>query len=64
MAKDLIKKLINEAIATNGTYAEFIVTDDNIAFVCDGGKKKSTKNYKEDIIKIPEMERTLKTLAE
>lgn len=45
MALNLIEKLLLEAVQTNGTYVEFIVSDDSIAFVCDGGSRKSTRHY-------------------
>lgn len=45
MALNLIEKLLLEAVQTNGTYVEFIVSDNSIAFVCDGGSRKSTRHY-------------------
>ena len=62
MAKNLIEKLINEAIETKGTYAEFYVTAGNVAFVSDAGSRRSTRNYKIDDKAISIVERTIKTL--
>lgn len=62
MAKDQVEKLIDEAIDTKGTYAEFIVTPGNHAFICDGGSRRSTRNIKAEDKAIAAIERTLKKI--
>ncbi len=62
MAKNLIEKLINEAVENNGTYAEFCITSGNVAFVSDAGSRRSTKNYKLDDKNIESIEKTIRGL--
>lgn len=64
MAKNQVEKLIDEAIDTKGTYAEFIVSPGNLAFICDGGLRRSTRNYKVDDKAIIVIERALKRINE
>ena len=40
MASNLIEKLLSEAVQTGGTYAEFVVSEDKVAFICDGGTRR------------------------
>lgn len=64
MAVNLIEKLLVEAVQTNGTYVEFKVSDNNIAFICDGGSRKSTRHYRQTTKELKETERSLKNLTE
>lgn len=64
MAANLIEKLLAEAVQTGGTYAEFVVSEDKVAFICDGGTRKSTRKYRQSKAEIKETERTLKTISE
>ena len=64
MAKNQVKKLINEAIDTGGSYAEFIVMPGKLAFICDGGSRRSTRNIKVEDKEIVVIERTLKKIDE
>ncbi len=64
MAKNLVEKLIDEAIDTKGTYVEFIVSPGNVAFISDGGSRRSTRNKALDKKEIDSVERTLKKLDE
>ena len=47
MAVNLIEKLLLEAVKTGGTYVEFVVSEDEIAFICNGGFRKSTRHYRQ-----------------
>ena len=49
---------------TGITYAEFIVADDKVIFICDGGSRKSTHNHKQSKADIKEDEKVLKTISE
>ena len=64
MAVNLIRKLLTEAVQTGGTYAEFIVAEDKVTFICDGGSRKSTRNYRQSKADIKEDEKVLKTISE
>ena len=64
MAINLIEKLLTEAVQTGGTYAEFIVSDDNVVYICDGGLRKSTRNYHRSRAEIKEVEKYLKSVSE
>lgn len=46
MAVNLIEKPLLEAVQTGGTYAEFVVSKNAIAFICNGGSRKSTRHYR------------------
>ena len=59
----LIRKLLAEAVQTGITYAEFIVADDKVIFICDGGSRKSTHNHKQSKADIKEDEKVLKTIS-
>ena len=63
MAANLIEKLLAEAVQTGGTYAEFVVSEDKVAFICDGGTR-STRKYRQSKAEIKETERALKTINE
>ena len=64
MAENLIRKLLTEAARTGGTYADFVVTKDRVTFICDGGSRKSTRNYRQSKADITEDERVLKAISE
>ena len=64
MAVNLIGKLLYEAVKTGGTYAKFVVTEENVAFICNGGFRKSTKNYRQSKKEITVDERVLKSISE
>jgi len=64
MAVNLIEKLLMEAVKTGGTYAEFVVSEDTIAFICNGGSRKSTRNYRQTKNEIKANEKVLKTVSE
>lgn len=40
MAVNLIEKLLLETVQTGGIYVEFVVSEDEIAFICNGGSRK------------------------
>ena len=63
MAVNLIRKLLTEAVQIGGTYAEFIVAEDKVTFICDGGSRKSTRNYRQSKADIKEDEKVLKLSA-
>jgi hypothetical protein len=63
MAVNLIEKLLMEAVKTGGTYAEFVVSEDTIAFICNGGSRKSTRNYRQTKNEIKANEKVLKTVS-
>lgn len=62
MAVCLIEKLLSEAVQTGGTYAEFQVSDHKIAFTCDGGSRRSTRNYRRTTSEAKTDERALKAI--
>ena len=64
MATNLIEKLLSEAVQTGGTYAEFVVSEDTVAFICNGGKRRSTRKYRRSKAEIKEDEKILKTISE
>ena len=64
MATNLIEKLLTEAVQTGGSYAKFVVTEDKIAFICDGGSRKSTRKYHQSKEEIIADERALKAISE
>ena len=64
MAENLIEKLLSETVRTGGTYAEFIVFQDKISFISDGGTRKSTRNYRQTKKEIKESEKLLKRINE
>ena len=64
MTVSLIEKLLSEAVRTGGTYAEFQVSDHKIAFTCDGGSRRSTRNYHRTTSEIKVDERVLKTIGD
>lgn len=64
MAENLIEKLLSETVRTGGTYAEFIVFQDKISFISDGGTRKSTRNYRQTKKEIKESEKQLKSINE
>ena len=64
MTKKLIEKLLTDAVQTGGTYAEFVVSEEKVAFICDGGTRKSTRNYRRSKVEIKEDEQDLKTISE
>lgn len=64
MAVNLIEKLLEEAVQTGGTYAEFVVSEDAIAFICNGGSRKSTRHYRQTKAEIKIAERVLRTISE
>lgn len=62
MASNLIEKLLTEAVQTGGSYVEFQVSENNVAFICDGGSRKSTRNYHRSSSEIRTDERILKSI--
>lgn len=64
MAVNLIEKLLSEAVQTGGTYAEFVVSENKIAFICDGGSRRSTRNYRQTKAEMKADELTLRTISE
>ena len=64
MASNLIEKLFTEAVQTGGNYVEFRVSNNNVAFICDGGSRKSTRNYHRSSSEIKADERSLKSIDE
>lgn len=64
MALNLIEKLLSEAVQTGGTYVEFVLSENKIAFICDGGSRRSTRNYRQTKAEMKEDERTLRTVSE
>lgn len=64
MAEILIRKLLTEAVQTGGTYADFTVSDGKVAFTCDGGTRRSTRNYRRTKNEIKEDEKVLKQLTD
>lgn len=64
MTVNLIEKLLLEAVETGGTYAEFTVFENRITFICDGGSRKSTRNYRRTKVEIKADEKVLKTVSE
>ena len=64
MAANLIEKLLDEAVKTGGTYAKFVVSKENVAFICNGGSRKSTRNYRQSKKEIIADEKTLKAITE
>lgn len=62
MATNLIEKLLTEAVQTGGSYVDILVSKDNIAFTCDGGSRKSTRNYHRSSTEIKTDERALKAI--
>lgn len=64
MAINLIEKLLSEAVQTGGTYVEFVASENKITFICDGGSRRSTRNYRQTKSEIKADERTLRTISE
>lgn len=64
MAANLIEKLLDEAVKTGGTYAKFVVSKENVAFICNGGSRKSTRNYRQSKKEIIADEKILKAITE
>ena len=64
MAVNLIERLLSEAVQTGGTYAEFVVSENKIAFICDGGARRSTRNYRQTKAEMKADELTLRTISE
>ena len=64
MAANLIEKLLDEAVKTGGTYAKFVVSKENVAFICNGGLRKSTRNYLQSKKEIIADEKILKAITE
>lgn len=64
MAVNLIERLLTEAVQTGGTYVEFVVSEDNIAFICNGGSRRSTRNRGRTRAEIKEDEKHLKAIDE
>lgn len=64
MAVNLIEKLLSEAVQTGGTYAEFVVSENKITFICDGGSRRSTRNYRQTKAEMKADELTLRTVSE
>ena len=64
MASNLIEKLLAEAVRSKGTYAEFCVSEENVAFICNGGSRRSTRNYRRTKTEIIADERVLKAINE
>ena len=64
MALNLIEKLLLEAVQTDGTYVEFVVSDNSITFICDGGSRKSTRHYRITPTERRNDETVLKNLSE
>lgn len=64
MAVNLIERLLSEAVQTGGTYAEFVVSENKIAFICDGGSRRSTINYRQTKAEMKADELTLRTVSE
>lgn len=64
MAQNLVVTLIENAINSNATYAEFIVSEGNLAFISDSGKRRSTKNSRLDDKGTKLVESTLKQFDE
>ena len=63
MAVNLIEKLLLKAVQTGGTYAEFIVSEDAIAFICNGGSRKSTRHYRQIKAEIKVDEKLIRTIC-
>ena len=61
---NLIRKLLIEAQETCGTYAEFVVSADNISFTSDCGSRRSTRNYRLSKDEIKKAEKTLRGLSD
>ena len=64
MALNLIEKLLTEAVQTGGTYAEFLVSENNIAFICNGGSRRSTRNFRRTKTEIKTDEKVLKAISD
>ena len=64
MSANLIDRLLTEAVQTGGSYAKFVVTEDKVAFICDGGSRKSTRKYHQSKDDITADERVLKSISE
>ena len=64
MTKKLIEKLLTDAVQTGGTYAEFVVSEEKVAFICDVGTRKSTRNYRRSKVEIKEDEQDLEKISE
>ncbi len=62
MRINIVKKLMNEAMANGGSFVEYSVSVGNLAFVSNSGGRKSTRNYKLNDNDLKMAEKTLKNI--